>query len=50
MTKEIENVSPKQNEEILNRKWISSFELNKQKPHPILNWIEKFIDGKEEKH
>ena len=49
MIKETENFSPKQNEEILDRKWISSFELNKQKSHPILKWLENFIDGKDEK-
>lgn len=49
MTKESKIYSPKQNEEILNQKWISSFELNKQKFHPILEWLENFIDGKDEK-
>lgn len=49
MTKETENFSPKQNEEILDQKWISSFELNKQKQHSVLDWIEKFVEGKDEK-
>ena len=49
MTKDLEIYSPKQNEEILNQKWISSFELNKQKSHPILKWLENFIEGKDEK-
>ena len=49
MIKETENFSPKQNEEILDRKWISSFELNKQKQHSVFDWIENFIEGKDEK-
>ena len=50
MTKDLEIYSPKQNEEILNQKWISSFEINNQKQHPVLDWIEKFVEGKDEKH
>ena len=49
MTKDLEIYSPKQNEEILDQKWISSFELNKQKQHSVLDWIENFIEGKDEK-
>ena len=49
MTKDLETYSPKQNEEILDQKWISSFELNKQEPHPILKWLKNFIEGKDEK-
>lgn len=46
MVKETENFSPKQNEEILDRKWISSFEENKQEPHPILAWIKNLLKVK----
>ena len=49
MTKDLEIYLPKQTEEILDQKWVSSFELNKQKSHPILKWLENFIEGKDEK-
>lgn len=49
MTKDLEIYSPKQNEEALDQKWVSSSKPSNQKPHPILDWIEKFVEGKDEK-